>query len=113
MQAVIDFVYTSEHCRSRQLLAYFGEKINHRCGKCDVCTNRNRLKLTDIEFNSIKDRLLFLLSERPYPLFEIVDAVEGYPEEKVMQAIRWMLENRLIIKDQTERLTIRKQLDIH
>lgn len=113
MQAVIDFVYTADHCRSRQLLAYFGEKINHRCGKCDVCTNRNRLKLTDIEFNSIKDRLLFLLNERPYPLFEIVDAVEGYPEEKVMQAIRWMLENRLIIKDQTERLTIRKQLDIH
>ncbi len=112
MQAVIDFVYNQEKCRSMQLLAYFGEKIDHRCGKCDVCTNRNRLQLTDIEFGNIRSKLLEMLRERPYPLFEIVAEVEGYSEEKVLLAIRWLLENRVLQKDDSERLVFRKQMDI-
>ena len=68
------------------------------------------MNLSDVEFESIKSQLLILLDQRPYPLFEALPKIEGYKEEKILMAIRWMLENRLIEKDSTERLTIKKQL---
>lgn len=110
LQSVIDFVYNNDECRSIQLLRYFGEEQRQRCGKCDVCIKRNKMNLSDVEFESIKSQLLILLDQRPYPLFEALPKIEGYKEEKILMAIRWMLENRLIEKDSTERLTIKKQL---
>lgn len=112
LQSVIDFVYNSDQCRSLQLLAYFGEKYDRRCGKCDVCTNRNKLQLTDIEFSNIRNTLKSNLSIRSFPLFEAVSIVSQYPEEKVMEAIRWMLDNKILIKDEHEHLMFRRQLDI-
>ena len=37
IHAIIDYVKTTNQCRSRQLLRYFGEKNNHDCEHCDVC----------------------------------------------------------------------------
>lgn len=33
------------------LLSYFGEKETKRCGKCDVCLERNKLELSEREFD--------------------------------------------------------------
>ena len=40
-------------CRSKQLVAYFGEKDAVRCGRCDVCLNRNRTQLSEWEFDEM------------------------------------------------------------
>jgi ATP-dependent DNA helicase RecQ len=112
LQSVIDFVHNEDQCRSLQLLAYFGEKYDRRCGKCDVCTKRNRLNLTDIEFGNINNRLKSLLSQRAYPLYEAISSIPDYPEEKVLVAIRFMLDNKIIVKDANDHLSLRRQLDI-
>lgn len=112
LQAVIDFVNNNEVCRSRQLLRYFGEIFDRRCGKCDVCIQRNRLQLTDIEFNNIRERLFKLLRERPYPLYEATSSIREYPEEKILTAIRWLLDNKQLTKDASDHLRIRTQLNI-
>lgn len=112
LQAVIDFVHNEDQCRSLQLLAYFGESYDRRCGKCDVCIKRNRLNLTDIEYGNISKKLKSLLNQRAYPLYEAISAVPEYPEEKVLEAIRWMIDNRILVKDEHDHLVIRRQLDI-
>jgi ATP-dependent DNA helicase RecQ len=112
LQAVIDFVGNNKHCRSLQLLAYFGEKNARRCGKCDVCSNRNSLNLTDIEFDNIREQLHGFLNVRPYPVFELTQMVEGFPEEKVLLTIRWLLQNKFLTKDADERLHWSSQLGI-
>jgi ATP-dependent DNA helicase RecQ len=112
LQAVIDFVHNEDQCRSLQLLAYFGEKYDRRCGKCDVCIKRNRLNLTDIEYGNISKKLKSLLNQRAYPLYEAISGVPEYPEEKVLEAIRWMIDNRILVKDEHDHLAIRRQLDI-
>lgn len=109
LQAVIDFVHNKNLCRSTQLLAYFGEQHAQRCGKCDVCTRRNELNLTDIEFDNICSQLKQLLQQRPYPLFEAVRSMTGFPEEKIMIAIRWLIDNKLLIKDEDNNLSWNKQ----
>ena len=37
VKAIIEYAENDTICRSRQLLAYFGEKTSADCGACDVC----------------------------------------------------------------------------
>jgi len=37
IQAMLGYATDDHTCRSRQLLAYFGETNKHNCGHCDVC----------------------------------------------------------------------------
>jgi len=112
VQAVIDFITNNEQCRNIQLLTYFGEVSHARCGKCDVCRNRNGLSLSDIEFDTIQDALKSLLRNRPYPIFELVAEVEFYTDEKILEAIRWLLDNKVLQKDENDNVMWRKQLEI-
>lgn len=112
LQAVIDFVNNNSQCRSVQLLAYFGEKDVHRCGRCDVCSRRNDLNLTDIEFNNIYAQLKQNLSGSSYGVFEIARLVDGFPEEKVLMTIRWMLQNKILHKDDNDCLHWTGQLGL-
>lgn len=40
MDAVVVYTENSVICRAQQLLTYFGEANNYRCGKCDVCVEK-------------------------------------------------------------------------
>jgi len=112
VQSVIDFVTNNEQCRNIQLLGYFGEQLNSRCGKCDVCIRRNSLALTEIEFETIKNAMKDLLLNRAYPVFELVSAIDFYTEEKILEAVRWLIDNKIILKDENDNLIWRKQLEI-
>ena len=50
MESVITYVENNTVCRTQQLLSYFGEKNNFRCGKCDVCVERKKIDLSDLDF---------------------------------------------------------------
>jgi len=113
IQAVIDFVRNSETCRSIQLLAYFGEKHRKRCGKCDVCLQRNAVSVSDMVFQKVRNKLLEMASSRPVPIFEAANAVEGVDDKKVLEVIRWLTDNGVLLKDSNGYLKIRKQLDIN
>lgn len=44
MQTMIEYVSETDTCRSRFLLAYFGQTESADCGRCDVCRkNASRL----------------------------------------------------------------------
>jgi ATP-dependent DNA helicase RecQ len=75
------------------LLAYFGESDSRRCGKCDVCIQRNKIELTDLEFNSILKEIKPLLKTKPCSLDELVSMVTSVSEDKVIRAIQWLLDN--------------------
>jgi ATP-dependent DNA helicase RecQ len=111
VQSVIDFVTNNEQCRNIQLLSYFGESLSNRCGKCDVCVKRNSLLLTEIEFETIKNAIRDLLLDRPYPVFELVSEIDFYKDEKILEAIRWLIDNKVIQKDENDNLIWRKQLE--
>ena len=42
IEKMIDYASTTNQCRSRMLLRYFGEDNPNDCGYCDVCTARKR-----------------------------------------------------------------------
>ena len=74
-------------------MAYFGEKETRRCGKCDVCIQRNKIELTDLDFNSILKEIKPILLTKPCSLEELVELASSVNDDKVIRAIQWLLDN--------------------
>jgi len=97
LDAMISYVKSTHKCRSQSLLAYFGETNAKRCGKCDVCLERNKLSLNEREFDEVISRIKPLLKQKPCTLEEIVNTASPIHEDKVLLAIRWLVDNEKII----------------
>jgi ATP-dependent DNA helicase RecQ len=95
-EAMIHYAESTHKCRSQALLAYFGEPDARRCGKCDVCIQRNKIELTDLEFNSILKEIKPVLQTKPCTLDEIVLLSSAISEDKVIRAIQWLLDNEKV-----------------
>jgi ATP-dependent DNA helicase RecQ len=48
--AMINYVNSTDKCRSRILLEYFGEINSSDCGFCDVCIKLEQLFVSDIDY---------------------------------------------------------------
>jgi ATP-dependent DNA helicase RecQ len=96
MGRMILYCSSSQRCRSRQLLAYFGETDVSDCGHCDVCLEQKQKQFTHEEFDLIMTEVVSLLSIRPHPIRELVDGIADHREEKVLKVIRWLIDNEEI-----------------
>lgn len=88
---VRSYIEAEETCRSRMLLAYFGEEEAVPCGCCDVCLTRHPSGLHQYVIEACREALerLFLTTERPsLPVAELVASLP-YPELEVYEALRY------------------------
>ena len=108
LNAVIQYVSSGLKCRSQMLLKYFGDNDPKRCGQCDVCLERNKLDLSEIEFDSIVDTLKALLSDISKPLEDIVWMVKGVSEDRVIRAVQWLMDNDKIGMDENQKIFWKK-----
>lgn len=90
IESVINYA-THKKCRSQQLLFYFGDNNAERCGVCDVCTERNKLDLSKLEFDQILEQVKQKL-QAPMTTEQLIDAIK-FPPEKVISVIQWLLDN--------------------
>ncbi|MCK9398735.1 MAG: RecQ family ATP-dependent DNA helicase [Bacteroidales bacterium] len=109
MEAVMEYITSDEYCRSLMLLKYFGETGATRCGRCDVCLERNKMNLNEIEFNQIRHKVKELLQQKPMTLPELVFDAGSYGEAHMLLVIRWLEDKGAVIKDDQMRYTWRKQ----
>ena len=63
IQAMIAYLQTSDQCRSRQLLRYFGEENDHDCGQCDVCLSYSHNLTTAQKVDDAQQLILNLLAD--------------------------------------------------
>jgi ATP-dependent DNA helicase RecQ len=108
MESVIYYAYSKHKCRSQILLGYFGENDSYRCGVCDVCLERNKLELSDIEFSTVSDQIKKLLAEQHLTINALVNKITGVREDKVIKVIQWLTENDKIIYNDKNLLEWRK-----
>ena len=90
------------------LLSYFGDEDPKRCGQCDVCLERNKLDLSEIEFDTVIEHLKPLLQKQPLSLDEVVSKVKGVSENRVLKAIQWLMDNDKIVMDEGRMLVWKK-----
>jgi ATP-dependent DNA helicase RecQ len=109
MEAVLEYITCDEHCRSQVLIKYFGETGAPRCGRCDVCLERNKMNLNEMEFDQIRKKVKQLLQQKPMTLPELVFDAGSYGEAHMLLVIRWLEDKGAIIRDDQMRYSWRKQ----
>jgi len=105
LEAIQKYVVSNNKCRSQLLLEYFGEYTAKRCGTCDVCKERNRIEVNELEFNNILEIVKPLLRKEPLAYEEIFGTVKRYPKDKVVNVLQWLLDNQKIEHTIDNRLT--------
>lgn len=102
LDRMLEYAESNNRCRSVVLLDYFGEESD-RCGTCDVCRERNELELSKYEFDLILEEIKSLLAIENPVMEDLVRKI-GYPEDKVIKVIRWLLDHKKISRDDNLRL---------
>ncbi len=95
-EKMISYAESTARCRSQSLLSYFGETGSRRCGSCDVCLERNKVSLNEMEFNRVVELIKPMLKTQPCTLEEIMMTAEPLGEDKVLRALQWLIDNEKI-----------------
>lgn len=95
-RAMLHYAEAHDHCRSQLLLQYFGETSPTRCGICDVCLQRNKMELSDMEFEQLEKKVMERLTEGPVAVSHLVAGLTPVPEDTVLKVLDWMIDNHMI-----------------
>ena len=102
--SVIQYASNQYQCRSHVLQNYFGEEDNKRCGKCDVCLERNKLNINDQEFEAIMLAIQNLISQNPMHVDDIIMAIVEYREDKMVTVLQFLNDNGQIAMNDEQKL---------
>jgi len=97
IHAVIKYA-TTDNCRSRMLLDYFGETRNKDCGVCDVC--RSKASQSSLKKNEERaaESIVALLSDgRPHSVTDILSL--PFPREILAKALQWLVSEEEISRN--------------
>ena len=111
LQSLLDFTTNSLQCRSIQLLSYFGERKSKRCGICDVCLEKNKAELNELEFTKIKQLIKNNLASGPQHLYQLISTIEE-EEDKVISVLRWLMENNNVVRQKDDTYSWHDQLNM-
>ena len=98
MNYILNYCNQKTNCRTKILLSYFGEEQKYRCGKCDICRERNKLEISDLKFEKIRTEILISLENEDKKLSLICQNLKDFREEKIINVLSYLLENNTIIK---------------
>jgi ATP-dependent DNA helicase RecQ len=107
LSSIKKYVTSNQQCRSQMLLSYFGEKNAARCGICDVCLKRNRLGLSDLEFEQISEQVKQLLQQKPQTVSDVVNKTEKVKEQKTLRTIQFLLDGGDLKLNESNQLILR------
>lgn len=103
LDAVEEYVRSGSRCRSQILLSYFGEHDAPRCGRCDICVERNKTGLSKLEFDRILDKVKPLLRGRHLFPEEVLKELPGLNEDRLLSALHWLRDTGKIKLDKQGR----------
>ncbi len=91
INALLEYATTDSKCRSKYLLAYFGERNAPRCRQCDVCLDRKSAKLPDAVAKERTQIILSMIQEQPLHVDEIIEGSD-LDEQEVADLLEFLLE---------------------
>ena len=94
LKSVMEYVQHDSICRSRLLLAYFGEKNSADCGSCDICLKNKRLRLSQAEFDKIAEAVKAIRPPTKDIKLIVKQLCTQFDEDKIVKVVRWLVDNR-------------------
>ena len=105
-EAVIAYASNKNDCRSRQLLAYFGEESQSDCSICDVCIDR-RKSYSKNESRQLDKIIMERLSARSLTIKELAELLPNAKKEEITVCVRDLLDQGKITMDGAFRMSAR------
>lgn len=107
VDAIKHYVASENRCRSIILLEYFGEQNAERCGRCDVCLERNKLDMSKYEFDNALAEIKPLLKKQRLTLKELLDTIKtNIPEKRIIKTVQWLMDNgKIILESDSEKMS--------
>ncbi|MEZ5044943.1 MAG: ATP-dependent DNA helicase RecQ [Saprospiraceae bacterium] len=97
IQKAIAYAETIQ-CRQQQLIRYFGEESQEKCGICDVCLGRHETTVDSDEFEKYKLKIQRLLSREQLSLADILGSFTPKHENKVLKVLEYLLDEGFLEK---------------
>ncbi len=103
IESVIAYAQNQIHCRSLQLIRYYGETEGEACQVCDLCLQRRKLGLVEKRFQELIQFVKKNVAEQP--VIALTDLLETapFPKKELIEVVRWM-EDQKIIEVDAERM---------
>ena len=103
-QSVLDYVNEKNKCKSRLILAYFGETESTDCGICSYCISKENKK---IDTSSLAEKIIGLLRIQNMNSREI-EKLSKHSANEVIFALQNLLENNSIIVLPNNKYSLKK-----
>jgi ATP-dependent DNA helicase RecQ len=99
MDAMIEYVQRTDHCRMQLIQEYFDEETLVECGICDVCLAK-RKKENLAALKDYRDQVLYLLTQKPLAAEQLEEAVSPGERELFIEVLREMVDANEIRYDE-------------
>ncbi len=90
INAVKDYMFSSDSCRVERMLGYFGEKSAGACGRCDVCRGERKSASAD---ETLEKNILRLSAQPGGHTLQYIARELSLPIERVAAATRRLLDD--------------------
>ncbi|WP_149302902.1 RecQ family ATP-dependent DNA helicase [Pareuzebyella sediminis] len=90
LEKMLRYVHNEKVCRSREIMAYFGENESDDCGICDICMRRSNTKILDTE--KLAHDILVHLSAEKQSSRALIESLYA-DERSILLVIRSLLED--------------------
>tara|TARA_R110001583_G_scaffold33438_4_gene112958 strand:- start:48505 stop:50403 length:1899 start_codon:yes stop_codon:yes gene_type:complete len=91
INAVIQYAESTDDCRSKMLLEYFGQLNAPACGECDICKEKDD-GVENKMYKDIKAEVKEILAKEESSVYNLVESSQ-FPEKKLLEVIRVMMDN--------------------
>ncbi len=112
MLAMKHYAESKQGCRSTYLLEYFGEKVNHYCGQCDLCLERKAVEISPIEIEQVSIHLRKLVQVEKVTTKDILSKLKlNLGDNKIVKIISWLVDNGKVEVDNASNVISWKDQD--
>lgn len=105
IKAMSDYSTSDNACRSRILLAYFGEKNSENCGICDFCLKQ---KGDNKKTNNLDKKIIDLLKYGPQEISYLIGKL-NCSEETIFTVIRQLMDEKIIATENKKTIYLIKK----
>jgi ATP-dependent DNA helicase RecQ len=99
VDGILRYLQAESECRVIAMLSYFDESAPEPCGTCDICIRLHKDVLQAEEFNTLKEKILLLISQKSLNIENLVAEMELGKEKRIIEIIRWLRDNDVISTD--------------
>lgn len=105
VDSVINYCTEKSGCRTRMLLSYFGEETENKCGRCDLCKQEKKSRISKYEFDLIHEAIKDRLKKSSCSMEKLTGEL-AFSENKILNVIQWLLDNELVKMSENHLLSL-------